>query len=148
MDWYLVYNPDNSYDLAIKYLYDHPRNKWKNASFQEFNRLLNSSEYKKDKRQLSKEEIEYIIFYVSGDYLKNNSLPKNKKVIISNCLICGDSDIDKIDYISFNLMSRPSTVDECNILLDILKSNNTKSETDKWLMILDKIMTFEDFITK
>lgn len=148
IDWYLVYNENNGYDLAITYLYNLPKNKWKEVPFEFVKVILNSIEYRTSKRELSKEEIEYIIFYVSGDGAKTHSLDHAKRVLIKNCLKCCDSDVDKIDYLANNLMSRNTKVNECNILIKVLKENDSKSEQDKWLMVLDKLMTFEDVVTK
>lgn len=147
IDWYFVYNDKNSYEVAIKYLYNHPKNKWKNIPFDFVKIILNSEEYKKTKRDLTKSEIEDMIFYVSGFPLRN-SFEHAKKLLINNALICCDTDVDRIDYICNNLMSRISTINESNILIKVLKDNDDKKEDDKWMMVLDKILTFDDVKTK
>lgn len=143
IDWYMIYNT-NGYEVAIDFVAKHPKNKWKSVSVEETVKILNSEEYKKSKRELSSEEMTSILFYVVGDGTRGGSYEDAKKTIVDSAIKCADSDVDKIDYISNILISRSTTIDESNLLLDVFKSTKGSDE-DKLLKVLEKILEFEDF---
>lgn len=144
MEWYIVYN-DNSYELAVNYISNHPQNRLKALTVEEKIKLFNSKEYKQSKRlKLSKEELSKNIFYVSGCD-KTYGLEYAKKRIISNS-IKNDTSIDIIDYMANLFMCRSTKLTEANYLLQIYRKSESLhfAEEDRWFMVLEEILKFDE----
>lgn len=149
IDWYVVYNTTNSYQLAVDFLLSRENKKW-NIDNQIGRVLLMSEAYKNmPLRALPKETIEKCVMYVVGD-LKNNYTQENvnnsiKKLIELSEKTSNDQ-LDRIDYICNCLMSRTTTLEEANSLLTIFK--NEKNEQVAWYKVVNRILQLPDVCCK
>ena len=133
ISWYCEYNTD-SYRVAVDWLIA------KTGDDNKLRKLLLSKEYKEQKKTLiAKEKILENLFYLSGVPYKpgEQALLEVKALFISYSRESADTDIDAIDIMCNQLMSRASSVDEANWLLAVLRA-------DGWIKTLDSILELED----
>jgi hypothetical protein len=151
IEWYMVYNKNNSYELAVDFLIKNPKTKW-NIPKNLAKLLLLSNDYKKqDKQPLLREQIIKNLFYSVGmntdtPYTEDNYRTACLK-LINNAVLCSDGDTEVIDYMTNCLMSRSTNLTEINHLMYIIK-NTTKSEQDTWYDVLQEILSFPDVTNK
>jgi hypothetical protein len=151
IDWYLVYNKDRSYELAVDYVINNPKCKW-NISKELAKLLLLSKDYKEQaKVQLLPEQIIKNLFYITGIDMNLSYTEENKKIascrLIQNAILCSDGETETIDYLANSLMSRGTNLEEINYLTKLIK-NSTKSEEETWYNVLMEIMKFPEVNTK
>ena len=152
LDWYCVYNKDG-YGIAIEWLINRPGAKLKDVTDKEKLRLvLVSEKYKKETGSVvSRKKLDEIICYLAGVAGETSIelVSKAKLQFIANARAAQDGDLDAIDRMALQLMSRVTSVDEANHLLRILRCGlETVSEERAWLNILEQLLTFEDVIHK
>jgi hypothetical protein len=142
IEWYCVYNTQG-YFLAVDWLLQQP-----NTDPETLAKMLYSSSYKDTQRTaLSDKKREEIIFYVVGkkhtsDKLK---LKEAKLELIAAAKMCASGDLDVLDYMAYQLMSRTTKLTEANDLLAKLKSNLAiHNEQDAWLETLNYLLDMED----
>lgn len=150
IEWYCIYNK-NSYETAIDWLINqHPNYKW-NIPKDQAKLFLMSDTYKEQpKRQLSQEDVNKILLYVSGykdSPVTEENIKKASIQLIKNALNPDLQNYDPLDYIANCLMSRSTNITEANLISQILKQSN-KSELDTWLCVLNELLKFEDVATK
>ena len=148
IEWLCVYNHENSYEVAVNWLIDHPSNKW-NMPKDYMKMLLLSNDYKNQKKVVIPEEDVYKnLFYLVG----NKALPITKENILLSsikliryALKSTDNPLDAIDYITNNLISRSTNLVEANKLMShYRKIVNTKPELDVWLSMMNEILKLDD----
>jgi hypothetical protein len=152
LDWYCVYNK-NGYDIAVEWLIARPDAKLKDVTDKEELRvILVSGKYKKASGSpVARKKLDEIICYLAG--LKGDSsyqaVHNAKLQFIANARAAQDGDLDAIDRMALQLMSRVTSVDEANHLLRILRCGlESVSEEKAWLNTLEQLMTFEDVTHK
>jgi hypothetical protein len=152
IEWLCVYSSEKSYEVAIDWLVDHPANKW-NIPKEYMKILLLSNEYKNQKKVvIPEEEVYKNLFYIVG----NKSLPITKENILLSsvkliryALKSTDNPLDAIDYITNNLISRSTSLEEANKLMSFYKKiEGTKPEIDVWLLVFNEILKIEDIRLK
>lgn len=151
-EWYCVYNT-NGYFLAVDWLSNHPDYLAKNYSNpKDLSELLLSSAYKNAvKIALSDKKRKEIVFYISGHKysVDDNKYREAKLAMIAAAKMCASGDLDVLDYMASQLMSRTTNVAEANDLLKKLKHNlSMYSEEDAWLATVDYLLEFEDVRSK
>jgi len=144
IDWYCIYNK-NGYELAIKWLIS------KNNKFEE--KKLSRKLFSTNSRiLLSKDELNKIILYISGDYDKQiteQNIRDASLKIISNSKLTALNDLDVIDNITNKLMCRSTNISEANFLLRKLNYYLiNKNENEAWLEIFNEILNLEDVKNK
>lgn len=152
LEWYCVYNKDG-YDIAVEWLIARPDAKLKDVTDKEELRLaLVSEKYKKEaSAPVTRKKLEEIICYLAGVKGKPSLelVFMAKLQFIANARAAQDGDLDAIDRMALQLMSRVTSVDEANHLLRILRCGlETVSEEKAWLNTLEQLMTFEDVTHK
>lgn len=152
LEWYCVYNKDG-YDIAVEWLIARPDAKLKDVTDKEELRLaLVSEKYKKEASvPVTRKKLEEIICYLAGVKWEASSelASKAKLQFIANARIAQDGDLEAIDRMALQLMSRVTNVDEANSLLRILRCGlESVSEEKAWLNTLEQLMTFEDVTHK
>jgi len=152
LDWYCVYNK-YGYDIAVEWLINSPAAKLKDVTDKEELRLaLVSEKYKKASGSpVSRKKLDEIICYLAGVAGETSIelVSKAKLQFIANARAAQDGDLDAIDRMALQLMSRVTSVDEANHLLRILRCGlETVSEEKAWLNTLEQLMTFEDVTHK
>jgi hypothetical protein len=144
IDWYCIYNK-NGYELAIKWLVS------KNKAFEE-KKLPREFFLTKNKTLLSKDELNKIILYISGDYDKQiteQNIKESSLKIIHNSKLTALNDLEIIDNITNKLMCRSTNINEANFLLGKLNFFlKIKNENDAWLEIFNEILNLEDVKNK
>lgn len=151
IDWYVVYNKDRSYELAVDYVINNPKCKW-NISKELAKLLLLSKDYKdQPKASLLPEQIIKNLFYITGMDMNISYTEENKKIacykLIQNAILCSDGETETIDYLANSLMCRGTNLEEINYLSKLIK-NSTKSEEETWYDVLMQIMKFPEVNTK
>ena len=151
IDWYLVYNKDRSYELAVDYVINNPKCKW-NISRELAKLLLLSKDYKdQPKASLLPEQIIKNLFYVTGMDVNLSYTEENKKIacykLIQHAILCSDGETETIDYLANSLMSRGTNLEEINYLTKLFKSSS-KNEDEAWLDVLQAMMKFPEVNTK
>ena len=146
MDWYLVYNKDNAYDIAINYMLSNPNCKW-NIPKSLAKLLLHSTDYKSQvKQQMLPEQIAKNLFYAVGMGFHTSYTQQNYdlacKKLIKIAMNSYESESDIIDYMANVLMSRSTNLKEINHLLKIKHSFTLEEEA--YLKTLQEIMEFPD----
>ena len=146
IEWYVVYN-DNGYDLAVKYVLNHPKMNYMIIPKNELILLFNSKQYKTlSKCYLTQEELIHNIYYVSGCE-KTQDLNYVKLKIVQDALRF-DTQLDILDYMANLFMCRTTTVDEANKLLKIYRENEILEDQERWILVLEELLKMEDVITK
>lgn len=151
MDWYLVYNKNQSYEIAVNYLITNSKSKW-NIPKNLAKMLLLSNEYKtQEKQQMMPEQITKNLFYVVGIELNLSFTQENYKIacikLINNAMMCCDTESDIIDYMANALMCRSTNVEEINYLLKTMHSS-PKKEEEAYYDVLQELMKFYDVKSK
>ena len=148
IEWYCVYNT-KGYFMAVDWLLQQPAYTSRPySSTSNLEQLLKSPGYKDLRKvQLPDKTREEIIFYVAGkkytaDKLK---LREAKLEIIAGAKMCATGDLDVLDYMANQLMSRTTNLAEANELLGKLKANMLiYNEQDAWLETLNHLLDMED----
>lgn len=152
IDWYCVYN-DNGYALAVEWVLSRPRDKWTagwaHMSSEDVRKTISSQKYKTFKKMpLSREQLNKQLCYLAGEeYTKDYaSVIKARNKLIKYAIDATDSDMDAIDHIAYQLMSRVTTMDEANFLNARLKEYKSavKTEQAAWENLLDELLNLED----
>jgi hypothetical protein len=146
MDWYLIYNKDHAYEIAINYLISNPNCKW-NIPKHLAKLLLHSTDYKSQTKQpMLREQIAKNLFYAVGMGLQTVYTQENYdlacKRLINIATNSYESESDIIDYMANVLMSRSTNLKEINYLLKI--KHSFKLEEQAYLKVLQEIMEFPD----
>jgi hypothetical protein len=151
-EWFCVYNYGKSYEVAVDWLINHPSNKW-NIPKEYMKILLLSNEYKNQKKvTIPEEDVYKNLFHIIG----NKSLPVTKENIllasvklIKYALKSTDNPLDAIDYITNNLMSRSTNLQEANKLMAFYKKiEGTKPDIEVWLLVFNEILKLDDIRLK
>lgn len=146
IEYYIVYNKSNSYQLAVEFLLSQKNKSW-NIDNQIGKALLTSNEYKvMPLRPLSKEVIDRTIMYVVGDLRNNNNVEKSIDKLIEISEKMSSDTLDRIDYICSCLMSRTTTLTEANTLLTVFKSE--PNEKAAWLSVMNAILELPEVCCK
>jgi len=149
IDWYCVYNT-KGYELAVDWIAKHPKYSYLSEAFSR-NRLL-SDEYKYASQQpLAEKKLHEAIFYFAGEQYTDDkkALAQAKLKFIACAKQCTINDLDTIDYMACQLMSRATKLDEANKLLGCLKqSMETLSEDAAWTNVLNELLKLKDVRSK
>jgi hypothetical protein len=152
IDWYCVYN-DNGYNMAVEWVLARPRDRWTpgwdHMSVEDIRKTLTSQSYKNFKKMpLSREQLNRQLCYIageeySGDYSR---VIQARSKLIKYALEATDSDVDAIDHLAYQLMSRVTTMTEANYLKGKLKDYKATAKTEQlaWENLLDELLGFED----
>lgn len=152
IDWYCVYN-DHGYNLAVEWVLSRPREQWTpgwgNMSIEDVKQTLTSQSYKTFKKMpLSRERLNRQLCYLSGEeYTEDySSVLRARTKLIKYALDATDSDVDAIDHLAYQLMSRVTKMDEANYLKGKLKEYKAtvKIEELAWECLLDELLALED----
>jgi hypothetical protein len=152
IDWYCVYN-DNGYNMAIEWILSRPRDKWtvgwKNINSEDVRKTLMSQNYKHfRKTPLSRDQLNKQLCYLAGEEYTGeySCVIQARSKLIKYALEATDSDVDAIDYLAYQLMSRVTSMDEANYLKGKLKDYKLSAKTEQlaWESILDELLGFED----
>jgi len=152
LDWYCVYNKNNSYRLAVDWLTSRPGAGYNGTHGEELKKFLLSKEYTARKSApISKDKLNTILLYVAG--VEGKPYPVNilnaKLKLVSDALLEETGDTDVIDYMAIRLMSRTTHLGEINSLLDCLRTaRKTMLEEGAWLKTLDLLLSLEDVGSK
>ena len=152
IDWYCVYN-EFGYQLAVEWLaHSTKRLGQPTMSAQELKAKLMSAEYSSKTRQpLSRESLHKAIFYFIGE--KYSPIPEKlreaKLKFIAYSKLDTVGDLDAIDRMAYQLMSRTTNLKEANMLLSYLRPRlETLPEEEAWLQTLEELLTVEDVCSK
>jgi hypothetical protein len=142
IDWYCVYN-DNGYSLAVEWVLS------RHMSVDDIRKTLVSHNYKKFKKMpLSREQLNKQLCYIAGEEYSGDyaSVIQARGKLIKYALEATDSDVDALDYLAYQLMSRVTTMAEANYLKSKLKDYKLSAKTEKlaWENVLDELLNFED----
>lgn len=152
IDWYCVYN-DNGYSLAVEWVLARPRNKWTpgwdHMSVEDIRKTLTSQNYKNFKKMpLSREQLNKQLCYLTGEEYTGDyaRVMQARGKLIKYALEATDNDVEAIDHLAYQLMSRVTTMDEANFLNTRLKEYklSVKTEQGAWENLLDELLTLED----
>jgi hypothetical protein len=152
IDWYCVYN-DNGYALAVEWVLSRPREKWtrgwQEMTVEDVRKTISSQKYKSFKKMpLSREQLNKQLCYLAGqEYSEDYScVTQARGKLIKYALESTDNDVEAIDYLAYQMMSRVTTTDEANYLNSRLKEYKraNKSEHAAWENLLDELLGFED----
>jgi hypothetical protein len=152
IDWYCVYN-DNGYNMAIEWILARPREQWTpgwdHMSVDDVRKTLLSTTYKTFKKTpLSRVQLNKQICYLAGEEYSEDysSVLKSRAKLIKYARENADNDVDAIDNLAYQLMSRITKADEANYLKGKLKEYKVslKTETLAWECVLDELLGFED----
>lgn len=152
IDWYCVYN-DNGYNLAVEWVLSRPRNKWTDGwghmSVEDVRKTLISQTYKNFKKMpLSREQLNRQLCYISGEEYTGDyaRVIQARSKLIKYALEATDSDVDAIDHIAYQLMSRVTSMSEANYLKGKLREYKLANNKEEliWEHILDELLAFED----
>jgi hypothetical protein len=153
IEWYCVYNKNNSYRLAVEYLISRPGVGLKGiCDKDELRKTLLSKEYREAKReQLTIKKVHEMVMYQSG--LRGEASLENvlqaKIRLIENAMSDESTDSDVIDHMALQLMSRTTTMEEANMLLASLRAfRKGVSEETAWVKTLDRLLVLDDVASK
>ena len=97
---------------------------------------------------LSREQLNKQLCYIAGEEYSGDyaSVIKARGKLIKYALEATDNDVDAIDYLAYQLMSRVTTMTEANYLKGKLKDYKLSSKTENlaWESLLDELLGFED----
>ena len=131
--WYCEYNTDG-YRVAVDWLV-------KRASADnKTRRFLMSSEYRnREPEELERKDLDRNIFYLSGLVYHEGvgELQQAKTTFIELAKKEADADLDVIDFMCNQLMSRVTSVYEANMLLGVLKKNGWDDTLEAILDLYD-----------
>jgi hypothetical protein len=149
IDWYCVYNT-KGYELAVDWLTKHP--KYLQLADPYSRSKLLSDDYKYAPQQpLSLQKLHEAIFYFAGkQYVADKKALYDAKLkFIAYARQCAVNDLDAIDYMSSQLMSRSTKLEEANKMLGHLKEySQTMSEEKAWVAMLDELLKLPDIRSK
>jgi hypothetical protein len=149
IDWYCVYNT-KGYELAVDWITRHPKYAHLSESYSK-NKLL-SDDYKYAPQQpLAAQKLHEAIFYFAGQKYSQDkkALYEAKLKFIAYARQCATNELDAIDYMASELMSRTTRLDEANKMLAYLKSYSaTLPEEKAWVAVLDELLKLPDICNK
>ena len=131
--WYCEYNTDG-YRVAVDWLVK------RSSADNKTRRFLLSFEYRnKPLEDIKIEDLEKNIFYLSGlEYREGEfELRQAKQKFIELAKKEADADLDIIDFMCNQLMSRVTNVGEANMLLGVLKKNGWDDTLEAILDLYD-----------
>ena len=140
-------------NLAVEWVLSRPREQWTpgwgNMSIEDVKQTLTSQSYKTFKKMpLSRERLNRQLCYLSGEeYTEDySSVLRARTKLIKYALDATDSDVDAIDHLAYQLMSRVTKMDEANYLKGKLKEYKAtvKIEELAWECLLDELLALED----
>jgi hypothetical protein len=143
MDWYVVYNQNNSYPLAAEYLAKKSGEKWSRD-------LLLSSEYRDAPEQLvPKEVLEKNVVYLAGLWRGEMSpaiFEQGATKFIKDAMeIASENPSNAIDWMVTAMTCRPATAEEENHLSAIFNKVSLKAtEMDALKTVLLHILELHD----
>lgn len=152
IDWYCVYN-DNGYALAIEWVLSRPRDKWTagwdHMDVEDVRKTISSQKYKTFKKMpLSREQLNKQLCYLAGEEYTGDygAVMQARAKLIKYALEATDNDVEAIDHIAYQLMSRVTTMDEANFLNTRLKEYKMSAKTEQaaWESLLDELLNLED----
>jgi hypothetical protein len=152
IDWYCVYN-EFGYQLAVEWLSRSSRRLGEpTLSAQELKTKLLSSEYKSITRQpLPRESLDKAIFYFIGEKSSTDKAKfrEAKLKFIAYARLDAVGELDAIDCMAYQLMSRTTNLKEANSLLKCLREGlELCSEEEAWLSVLEALLLLEDVRSK
>ena len=137
LEWYTVYN-DDGYSLAVEYVI----NKTADAELKNF---YLSAAYKTSSDTLIAEDVlNKIIKYQIGKLDVTSAQADEELIRLGELQYTAAADV--VDYFSYCLMSRSTTLEETNKLLNIFRK--AKTEKDGYKDILSCMKTFKDYLYK
>jgi hypothetical protein len=145
IDWYCVYNKNNSYELAVDTLLSREWILWKQPKHQ-IKHMLMSDGYR-DQDPVPVDMRPQIIYIVGmGDV---ESSPANvhraKKKLIEFAIMHSNNSDEAIDYMCNALMSRSSNLKEANMLsAKFTHASKMMGDDAAWMMVLDDILQLDD----
>jgi hypothetical protein len=149
IDWYCVYNQNNSYELAVDTLLSRSWILWKQPKHQ-IKRMLMSTGYR-DQEPVPVDMLPQIIYIVGmGDV---EPTPTNVKVskmkLIEHAIMASNNSDEVIDYLCNALMSRSSNLKEANALsAKFTQTSAIVGDDAAWMLVLNDILQLEDAKTK
>lgn len=149
IDWYCVYNQSNSYELAVDTLLSREWILWKQPKHQ-IKRMLMSPGYRAQEPVPVDMRPQIIYIVGMGDV---ETTPKNVKIakikLIEFAIMSSNNSDEVIDYMCNALMSRPSNLQEANMLSSKFTQTSSKVGDDAaWMMVLEDILQLDDVKTK
>jgi hypothetical protein len=152
IDWYCVYNK-LGYQLAVEWLIRSPRRLGQPVvSAQELKSKLLSAEYTNNAKQpLTLESLHKAIFYFIGENYSTDpeNLREAKIKFINYAKLEANGELDVVDRMTSQLMSRTTNLKEANQILAYLRPRlEALPEDEAWLQTLDELLTFEDICNK
>jgi hypothetical protein len=153
IEWYCVYNKNNSYRLAVEYLISRPGTGLKGiCDKDQIRKILSSKDYREGKReQLTIKKVNEMVMYQAGmrGEVNEENVLKAKIRLIENAMSDESTDSDVIDHMALQLMSRTTTTEEANLLLANLRAfRKGLSEETAWVKTLDRLLVFDDVASK
>jgi len=139
--------------MAIEWILSRPKDKWtvgwKNINSEDVRKTLMSQNYKHSRKiPLSRDQLNKQLCYLAGEEYTGEyaCVIQARSKLIKYALEATDSDVDAIDYLAYQLMSRVTSMDEANYLKGKLKDYKLSAKTEQlaWESILDELLGFED----
>lgn len=149
IDWYCVYHQNNSYELAVDTLLSREWILWKQPKHQ-IKRMLMSPGYR-DQQFVPVDMRPQIIYIVGmGDV---EPTPANvklaKRKLIEFALMSSNNSDEVIDYMCNALMSRPSNLQEANMLsFKFSQASQILGDDVAWMEVLEDILQLDDVKNK
>jgi hypothetical protein len=141
LEWYVVYNPSNSYELAVKTMV-------KNYNLIGKEDYYMSSLYTEKPMEIICEEMLYSFIQYFSSSIQNIKTHKKEVCLsfIKNCKLISNDPVEVFDYMTNCLMSRSTRATEANKLLTIFRSS--LKEDDGYMLVLKEILKIEDCYKK
>jgi len=134
IDWYMTYNKNRSYSVAVEWVTANSDNKLKEYYM--------SEDYKNKKNiEITQDVLDSIIKYQVGSTCL--SVKAAETQLIKNGTAMYTDPLEAIDYFCMCMMSRVTHVDEANLLMRVFKA--FKSEEEGYREVIGLIKEFRDF---
>lgn len=146
LDWFLVYNTSNSYEVAVNWILSLPGIIGEDIDKDQYKIYLFSANYKnKLPIKLTPKEVDFLIKYQSGK--KQCSIEIASQYFIKYAIQWkGSNPLDVIDYMALCLMAEETTVEEANKLLGIFRKYPVENEG--YLAVLEELKKNDKVIYK
>jgi hypothetical protein len=149
IDWYCVYNQNNSYELAVDTLLSRSWILWKQPKHQ-IKRMLMSEGYKNQDPVPVDMKLQLIYIVGMGDVAATpENVERAKKKLIEFAIMSSNNSDEIIDYMCNALMSRSSNLKEANMLSSkFTQTSRVVGDDAAWMLILNDILQLDDVKTK
>ena len=135
IDWYTTYNKAKGYEMAVDWVLSQVGDDRVRGYY------LSNAYRTKPEVEISADVLDNIIKYQVG----NLKLTDNQAV--EELIKCGEdqysSTLDMIDYFAMCMMSRPTHIDEANLLLRVFRAS--KTETQGYKDTINIMKHFKDY---